>query len=45
MSSPVVRVDVAETEAAEWYARLSTTVIAPQTIKAFFEWRSRPSNA
>lgn len=45
MSNPTVRVEAAETEAAEWHARLGTTVVATQTIEDFFDWRARPGNA
>jgi len=45
MSNPNVRVEAAEKEAADWHARLGTTVVATKTIEDFFEWRSRPGNA
>lgn len=45
MTGPRTRVDTAEREAAEWHARLGTTVVATKTIEDFFEWRSQPGNA
>lgn len=45
MTNPTVRVEAAEKEAADWHARLGTTVVATKTIEDFFEWRSRPGNA
>lgn len=45
MANPTVRVEAAEREAADWHARLGTTVVATKTIEDFFEWRSKPGNA
>ena len=45
MANPTLRVEAKEREAAEWHARLGTTVVATKTIEDFFEWRSRPGNA
>ena len=45
MSGPRARVGRAETEAAEWHARLGATRVSPETIEAFFAWRKDPANA
>ncbi len=45
MSGPRARVERAETEAAEWHARLGATRVSPETIEAFFAWRKDPANA
>ncbi|WP_309628296.1 FecR domain-containing protein [Brevundimonas sp.] len=45
MSGPRARVEKAETEAAEWHARLGATRVSPETIEAFFAWRKDPANA
>lgn len=45
MTSPKVRVDAAETEAAAWHARLGARNVSTATIEEFFAWRSAPANA
>lgn len=45
MGGPKARVERAETEAAEWHARLGATRVSPETIEAFFAWRKDPANA
>ena len=45
MSNPTARVETAEMEAAEWHARLGTTVVATRTIDDFYTWREVPENA
>lgn len=45
MSGPRARVERAETEAAEWHARLGATRVSPETIEAFFAWRKDPAHA
>lgn len=45
MTSPKVRVEKAETEAAAWHARLGVTPVSSETIEQFFAWRQDPSHA
>lgn len=45
MTSPNNRVEAADTEAAQWHARLGARSVATQTIKDFFDWRQVPENA
>ena len=42
---PKARVQTSETEAAAWHARLGAPGVTPETVQAFFDWRSRPENA
>ena len=45
MTSPTVRVETAETEAAAWNARLGARNVSTGTIEEFFAWRAVPANA
>lgn len=45
MTGPKNRVEAAETEAAEWHARLGAKTVTTQTIEDFFAWRGNPANA
>lgn len=45
MTSPTIRVETAETEAASWHARLGARNVSTDTIEAFFAWRAVPANA
>ena len=45
MTSPTVRVETAETEAAAWHARLGARNVSTDTIEEFFAWRAAPANA
>ena len=44
MGNPKVRVGKAETEAAQWHARLGATPVSPQTIEEYFTWRQKAEN-
>lgn len=45
MTNPKIRVDTAETEAAEWHARLGARSVTTREIEDFFAWRQTPANA
>lgn len=45
MTSPTIRVDTAETEAAAWHGRLGARNVSTGTIEEFFAWRAEPANA
>lgn len=45
MASPKTRVAAADTEAAEWHARLGVRSVSTQTLEEFFAWRSKSENA
>jgi transmembrane sensor len=45
MSGPKNRVTTADTEAAEWHARLGEQSVATQTIEDFFAWHQHPEHA
>jgi len=44
MADPRKRVVTAETEAAEWHARLGAPTVATNTIRDFAAWRQDPAN-
>jgi transmembrane sensor len=45
MTSPKIRVERAETEAAAWHAKLGVKPVSSDTIKEFFAWREDPAHA
>lgn len=45
MTSPKARVTSADTEAAQWHARLGEPTVATRTIEDFFAWHQRPEHA
>ena len=45
MTSPKIRVERAETEAAAWHAKLGVKPVSSDTIKDFFAWREDPAHA
>jgi transmembrane sensor len=45
MREPADKRTAADTEAAEWFARLGTRSVSAPTLEDFRAWRSRPENA